>query len=72
MGVGGGGGGGGSEDMKLREAAELAMRGCGGLLWLENNLHNYGTDKFLVLLKNACDDGRCGYIAVKKALEEKE
>lgn len=51
------------EEAELKGALEKAMRGCGSLLWLANNMHNYGTEMFREFLEKAINDAREGYAA---------
>ena len=52
----------------VESALDKATRGCDSLLWLANNLHNYGSDAFLHFLKGAIEDARAGHEAGVKIL----
>lgn len=52
----------------LLAACRKAKDGCGGLLWLRNNMHNYGTDDFKRFLEAAIEDASEGYHAAEAAI----
>ena len=52
----------------LLEACEAGQKGCGGLLWLANNMNKYGTVEFKGFLRAAIHDARLGYDAARAAI----
>lgn len=47
-----------AERDEMLEAIEWLTSGNNGLLWLGNNLHNYGGEQFLSFLKAAIEDSK--------------
>lgn len=54
---------------EVENALVLAIRACGSLKWLGNNMHQYGSDLFKELLQGAIEDADIAYNACKPVVD---
>jgi len=53
---------------ELREALEVSMKGNGSLLWVGNNMRNYGGQHFKTFLEGAIEAAQIGYDSATETL----
>lgn len=46
---------------QLKRELDLARKGCGGVLWLNNNIEHYGTDEWKQYFLAVVEDAKRGH-----------
>ncbi len=54
----------------LLAALKVAQKACGSMLWISDNMRNYGSTKFMDFLYSAIEDAKVGYDAAEAALQK--